>query len=153
MLCGQPPRSADAGRALTSTGGLGRRHDRQGKLAGYQAAHRSPHLESAELGYDKPTGSATVFGDIPPTDMVRDVWDGWTTDRRPAAVKAVMNRVMVSPHAGRKGGPNLTWELKLQFVRDRTDLTGGSDAERNVLTRRLGPALYRQLRGILSSVF
>ena len=67
------------------------------------------------------TGSAAVFGDVPASDMVRDAWADWNTDRRRAAVKAVLNRVIVNPHAGRKGGPNLTPELKLQFLRDRTE--------------------------------
>ena len=78
-------------------------------------------IARARKEYDKLTGSATVFGDIPASDMVRDAWEGWNTDRRRAAVKAVMNRVIVNPHPGRKGGPNLTPELKLQFVRDRTE--------------------------------
>ena len=62
-----------------------------------------------------------MFGDIPASDMVRDAWEDWNTDRRRAAVKAVMNRVIVNPHAGRKGGPMLSQELKLQFVRERTE--------------------------------
>ena len=78
-------------------------------------------IAKARKEYDKLTGSAAVFGDIPASDMVRDAWEGWNTDRRRAAVKSVLNRVIVSPHAGRKGGPNLTPELKLQFVRDRTE--------------------------------
>jgi site-specific DNA recombinase len=78
-------------------------------------------IDKARKEYDKLTGSATVFGDIPASDMVHDAWEGWNTDRRRAAVKAVLNRVIVNPHAGRKGGPNLTTELKLQFLRDRTE--------------------------------
>jgi hypothetical protein len=74
-------------------------------------------IAKARREYDKLTGSAAVFGDIPASDMVRDAWEDWNTDRRRAAVKSVLNRVI----AGRKGGPNLTPELKLQFVRDRTD--------------------------------
>lgn len=62
-----------------------------------------------------------MFGDIPASDRVRDAWDDWNTDRRRAAVNVVLNRAIVSPHAGRKGGPNLTSELKLQFVRARTE--------------------------------
>ncbi|HXZ71549.1 MAG TPA: hypothetical protein VEH31_11875, partial [Streptosporangiaceae bacterium] len=58
---------------------------------------------------------------IPASDMVRDAWEGWNTDRRRAAVKAVMNRVIVNPHIGRKGGPMLSQEVKLQFVRERTE--------------------------------
>jgi hypothetical protein len=78
-------------------------------------------IVKARKEYDKLTGSATVFVDIPASDMVRDAWEAWNTDRRRAAVKAVMNQVIVRPHTGRKGGPNLTSELKLQFVRDRTE--------------------------------
>ena len=78
-------------------------------------------IAKARKEYDKLTGSAAVFGDIPASDMVRDAWEDWNTDRRRAAIKAVMNRIIVSPHAGRKGGPNLAAELKLQFVRDRTE--------------------------------
>jgi site-specific DNA recombinase len=78
-------------------------------------------IGKARKEYDKLTGSAAVFGDIPASDMVRDAWKDWNTDRRRAAVKAVLNRVIVSPHVGRKGGPNLTPELKLQFLRDRTE--------------------------------
>jgi hypothetical protein len=32
-----------------------------------------------------------------------------------------LNRVIVHPQAGRTGGPNLTPELKLQFLRDGTE--------------------------------
>jgi site-specific DNA recombinase len=78
-------------------------------------------IAKARKEYDKLTGSATVFGDIPPSDMVRDAWEGWNIDRRRAAVKAVINRVTVNQHTGRKGGPNLTQELKLKFVRERTE--------------------------------
>jgi site-specific DNA recombinase len=78
-------------------------------------------IAKARKEYDKLTGSAAVFGDIPASDMVRDAWEDWNTDRRRAAVKSVLNRVIVSPHAGRKGGPNLTPELKLHFLRDRTE--------------------------------
>jgi site-specific DNA recombinase len=78
-------------------------------------------IDKARKEYDKLTGSAAVFGDIPASDMVRDAWEDWNTDRRRAAVKAVMNRVIIGSHGGRKGGPNLTPELKLQFVRERTE--------------------------------
>ena len=78
-------------------------------------------IATARKEYGKLTGSAAVFGDIPTSDMVRDAWEDWNTDRRRAAVKAVLNRVIVSPHTGRKGGPNLTPELKLQFLCDRTE--------------------------------
>ena len=79
-------------------------------------------IARARREYDTLTGPAAVFGDIPASDMVRDARDGWNTDRRRAAVKAVLTRVIVGPHAGRKGGPNLTPELKLHSVRDRAGL-------------------------------
>ncbi len=93
-------------------------------------------IAKARREYQKLTGSAAVFGDIPASDMVRDAWEDWDTDRRRAAVKAVMNRVIVSPHAGRKGGPRLSQGLKLQFVRSGRSSTGGSDAARDEEERR-----------------
>ena len=93
-------------------------------------------IAKARREYQKLTGLAAVFGDIPASDMVRDAWEDWDTDRRRAAVKAVMNRVIVSPHAGRKGGPRLSQGLKLQFVRSGRSSTGGSDAARDEEERR-----------------
>src|SRR5262249_4068872 len=78
-------------------------------------------IARARREYHNATGSATVFGDIPATDMVRDAWDDWNTDRRRAAIKAVMNQVIVNPHTGRMGGPGLTHEHKLQKIRERTE--------------------------------
>jgi site-specific DNA recombinase len=78
-------------------------------------------IATARKQYDKLTGSAAVFGDIPASDMVRDAWQDWNTDRRRGAVKAVLNQVIVSPHVGCKGGLNLTPELKLQFLCDQTE--------------------------------
>jgi len=78
-------------------------------------------ITKARREYDKLTGKVTVFGDIPASDMVRDAWEGWNTDRRRAAVKAVLNRVTVRPIPDRKGGPNRTPEMKLNAVRERTE--------------------------------
>jgi len=78
-------------------------------------------IAKARKEYDKLTGPATVFGDIPASDMVRDAWEEWNTDRRRAAIKAVMNRVIVNPHAGRWGVPMRAPELMLQAVRERTE--------------------------------
>jgi hypothetical protein len=61
-----------------------------------------------------------VFGDIPPSDMVRDAWEGWNTDRRRAAVKAVLNRVTVNP-AGSSAYGTRDRKLMLQAVRERTE--------------------------------
>lgn len=75
-------------------------------------------ISKARREYDRLTGAVTVFGDIPPSDMVRDAWEGWNTDRRRAAVKSVMNRIVVNPassHAYGKRG-----DAMLQLVRERT---------------------------------
>jgi len=77
-------------------------------------------ITEARKEYDKLTGKVTVFGDIPASDMVRDAWAEWNIDRRRAAVKSVLNGVIVDPHTGRSGGLNWTQEKKLQAVRERT---------------------------------
>jgi hypothetical protein len=41
--------------------------------------------------YDRLSGSATVLGDIPPSERVRDAWESWTTDRKRAAIRAVLH--------------------------------------------------------------
>ena len=84
-------------------------------------ARTETRITKARKEYDKLTGSATVFGDIPASDMVRDAWNDWNTDRRRAAIKAVMNQVTVNPHAGRWGVPMRTPELMVQAVRERTE--------------------------------
>jgi hypothetical protein len=78
-------------------------------------------IAKARKEYDKLTGAATVFGDIPASDMVRDAWEDWNTDRRRAAIKAVLNRVIVNPHTGRMGGSGVTRERKVQSIRERTE--------------------------------
>jgi len=65
-------------------------------------------------------GTATVLGDIPPSEMVRDAWEDWNTDRKRAAVKAVVNAVTVHPTEARSGGPNWTREHMLSYITSRT---------------------------------
>jgi DNA invertase Pin-like site-specific DNA recombinase len=78
-------------------------------------------IARARKEYDRLTGTNTVFGDIPPSDAVRDAWQQWNTDRRRAAVKAVLSQVIVSPDTpGRKGTRNRA--LRLEALRQRTDL-------------------------------
>ncbi len=77
-------------------------------------------IAKARKEYDKLTGSATVFGDIPASDMVRDAWEDWNTDRRRAAVKAVLNRVIVNPAPNRSFGIR-DRDLILRAVRDRSE--------------------------------
>lgn len=77
-------------------------------------------INRARTEYDRLTGTATVFGDIPPSDAVRDAWEQWNTDRRRAAVKAVLNRVTVNPDTpGRKGSRNRA--LRMDALRERTE--------------------------------
>jgi DNA invertase Pin-like site-specific DNA recombinase len=76
-------------------------------------------INRARKEYDRLTGTATVFGDIPASDAVRDAWQQWNTDRRRAAVKAVLNQITVSPDtAGRKGTRNRA--LRIDALRQRT---------------------------------
>ena len=51
----------------------------------------------ARREYDRLSGSATVMSDIPPSERVRDAWESWSTDRKRAAVKAVLHRVIINP--------------------------------------------------------
>jgi hypothetical protein len=77
-------------------------------------------INRARKEYDRLTGSATVFGDIPPSDAVRDAWEKWNTDRRRAAIKAVLDRVTVSPDIpGRKGSRDRM--LRMEALRQRTE--------------------------------
>jgi hypothetical protein len=54
-------------------------------------------ISTARRKYDRLTGSATVMGDIPPSERVRDAWESWSTDRRRAAIRAVLVRVLIKP--------------------------------------------------------
>ena len=77
----------------------------------------------ARTEYDRLTGTAAVFGDIPPSDAVRDAWEQWNTDRRRAAVRAVLNRVTVSPDTpGRKGSRDRA--LRMEALRQQPNSTG-----------------------------
>jgi len=77
-------------------------------------------IARARKEYDRLSGTATVLGDIPPSDMVRDAWEDWNTDRKRAAVKAVLNAVTVHPNEARSGGPNWRRELMLSYIAGRT---------------------------------
>ena len=37
------------------------------------------------------------MSDIPPSERVRDAWESWSTDRRRAAIRAVLHRVLIKP--------------------------------------------------------
>ena len=54
-------------------------------------------ISAARREYDRLAGSATVMSDIPPSERVRDAWESWSTDRRRAAIRAVLHRVLIKP--------------------------------------------------------
>ena len=70
-----------------------------------------------------------MFGDIPPSERVRDVWEAWDTDRRRAAINAVLIRVMIKPLpaganpnvAGNSKNTALRRERELAVLRQRVD--------------------------------
>ena len=54
-------------------------------------------ITAARREYDRLTGTGTVLSDIPASDQVRDAWESWSTDRRRAAIRAVLHRVIIRP--------------------------------------------------------
>ena len=82
-------------------------------------------ITRARQEYDRLTGSATVFGDIPATEMVRDAWEEWNTDRKRAAIKAVLHKVVVNPQKTAYNKfvrePALRREFLPQTIRARTE--------------------------------
>ncbi len=54
-------------------------------------------IGAARREYDRLSGSATVMSDIPPSERVRDAWESWSTDRRRAAIRAVLHGVLIKP--------------------------------------------------------
>lgn len=43
------------------------------------------------------SGSATVLGDIPPAEQVREAWDSWSTDRWRAAIRSMLHAIQIKP--------------------------------------------------------
>jgi hypothetical protein len=54
-------------------------------------------ITKARREYDRLTGSATVMSDIPPSERVRNAWESWRNDRKGAAIRAVLHRVIIKP--------------------------------------------------------
>jgi DNA invertase Pin-like site-specific DNA recombinase len=60
--------------------------------------HRTEdNISKARREYDRLSGSATVMSDIPASERVRDAWESWNVDRRRAAIRAVLHRVIINP--------------------------------------------------------
>jgi site-specific DNA recombinase len=86
-------------------------------------------ITKARREYDRLAGSEAVFGDIPPTDRIRDAWESWNTDRRRAAIKAVLHRIVIKPQPGGVGcnpyglakDPAKRRARMLEVVRQRTE--------------------------------
>jgi site-specific DNA recombinase len=82
-------------------------------------------VTKASREYDRLSGEATVFGDIPPADLVRDAWEGWNTDRRRAAVKSVLHKVVINPESNLSyrsvRDPGQRRALMLASIRDRAE--------------------------------
>ena len=107
-------------------------------------------ITKARREYDRLAGAATVFGDIPPANGVRDAWESWNTDRRRAAIKAVLHRIVIKPQPGGVGcnpygtakDPAKRRERMLEVVRQRTEFDWRflSRRERN---ERRRPVLHR----------
>src|SRR6266496_2049980 len=78
---------------------------------------------------DRLAGSAPVMGDIPASERVRDAWESWSTDRRRAAIRAVLVRVLIKPLpagasanvAGNSKNTALRRERELAVLRQRVD--------------------------------
>ena len=86
-------------------------------------------ISRARREYDRLTGSATVLSDIPPCERVRDAWESWSTDRRRAAIRAVLHRVIINPlppgAAASPGGklkdPAVRREREMAILRQRVE--------------------------------
>ncbi len=53
-------------------------------------------ISAARREYDRLTGTGTVLSDIPASEQVRDAWESWSTDRRRAAIRAVLHPMPLS---------------------------------------------------------
>ena len=86
-------------------------------------------IGAARREYDRLAGSATVLGDIPPSERIRDAWQSWSTDRRRAAIRAVLVRVLIKPLppgasanvAGNSTNTALRRERELAVLRRRVE--------------------------------
>jgi hypothetical protein len=69
------------------------------------------------------------MSDIPPSERVRDAWESWNTDRRRAAIRAVLHRVIIKPLppgenanvAGNSKDKTLRREREIVILRQRVE--------------------------------
>ena len=86
-------------------------------------------ISAARREYDRLTGSGPVLGDIPASERVRDAWESWSTERRRAAIRAVLHRIVIQRKppgaannpAGRLRDPAQRRERELEVLRRRVE--------------------------------
>ena len=86
-------------------------------------------ITKARREYDRLSGSATVMSDIPPSERVRDAWESWNVDRKRAAIKAVLHRVIINPlppgapnsPGGKLKDPAIRREREMAILRQRVE--------------------------------
>ena len=87
------------------------------------------NITKARREYDRLSGSATVMSDIPPSERVRDAWESWSTDRKRAAIRAVLHRVIINPlpagapssPGGKLKDPAIRREREMAILRQRVE--------------------------------
>lgn len=84
-------------------------------------------IAKARREYDRLSGSATVMSDIPPSERVRDAWESWNVDRKRAAIRAVLHRIIINPippglpssPGGKLKDPAIRREREMAILRQR----------------------------------
>lgn len=69
------------------------------------------------------------MNDIPPSERVRDAWESWSTDRRRAAIRAGLHRVIIKPLplgvaanvAGNSKNKAIRREREMSILRQRVE--------------------------------
>ena len=69
------------------------------------------------------------MSDIPASERIHDAWDSWSTDRRRAAIRAVLHRVLIKPLppgananvAGNSKNKALRREREMAVLRQRVE--------------------------------
>jgi site-specific DNA recombinase len=86
-------------------------------------------ISTARREYDRLSGSAAVMSDIPPSERVRDAWESWSVDRRRAAIKTVLYRVVINPlppglptsPGGKLKDPAIRRDREMAILRQRVE--------------------------------
>ncbi|GGS94711.1 site-specific recombinase DNA invertase Pin [Planobispora rosea] len=92
-------------------------------------AQVNSRITELQREYDRLSGKVVILGDIPPGDEVRDAWEGWTIERKRAAIRSVLIDIKIRPvpEDMRSNLPSLhadaaqKIELELKRLRQRVD--------------------------------